>query len=251
MPGFFIAECKTEYGEENFVGAGYKLIGGKTNLTRVEGSKTRIVYKLKDGATKPSSLQIRRNYSNAIKSIGGTLVMETTEWDQGNADLITLKQTKGGSTVWGQVYVHHFADGQEYVLTVVAPEQLQQDVAATDLLSELNSKGFVNFQINFDTNKALLKEDGKSVVTQIAGLLAADPSLKLSIEGHTDNVGDAAANLALSKARAAAVMKALIDGNNSYATRLSVTGWGQTKPLAPNTTAEGRAQNRRVTIVKK
>jgi outer membrane protein OmpA-like peptidoglycan-associated protein len=251
MNGFYIEECKNEYAEERFVDAGYKLIGGTTTYIPVEGNMTRIVYRLKEGAKKPSTLQIRRNYGNAIKGIGGSVVLETTEWDFGNADLLTMKQTKGGKTIWSSVYINHLADGEAYVLTVVEPDQMQQDVAATDLLKELNAKGFVNFQINFDNNKSVLKEDGYAVVDQIASLLEADPSLKLSIEGHTDNVGNASANLALSEARASAVSKALVQKNAAYASRLSTKGWGQTKPIADNATEEGRAQNRRVSVVKK
>jgi OmpA-OmpF porin, OOP family len=250
MKDFYIAECKTGYDEETFIGEGYKLIGGNAKTIRVEGNKTRIVYKLKDGGQKPTALQIRRNFGNAIKAIGGKTVMETNEWDQGNADLITLQQSKGGKTIWASVYVHHFADGQEYVLTVVEPEAMQQDVAANDLLKELNEKGFVTFHINFATNKSTLTPDAAEVVDKIAGLLDADASLRLSIEGHTDNVGTPASNLTLSKNRANAVMQALITKNSSYKTRLTATGKGQSKPVADNTTEQGRAQNRRVEVVK-
>lgn len=250
MNGFFIAECKKGYDAGTFIGAGYKLIGGKTVETRVEGNKTTITYRLKEGASKPTALQIRRNYGNAIKAIGGKVVMETHEWDQGNADLITLKHTKDGKTIWASIYIHHFADGQEFVLTIVEPEAMQQDVAANDLLKELNEKGFVTFRINFATNKATLTPDADDVVAKIAGLLEADPSLKLRIDGHTDNAGTAAANLTLSKNRANAVMQALIQKNAAYKTRLSANGLGQTKPVASNTTEEGKAQNRRVEVVK-
>lgn len=250
LNGFYLVECKTGYDEESFVGAGYKLIGGKLTYIKTEGNKTRLVYRLKEGAQRPTALQIRRNFGNAIKAIGGKVVMETNEWDAGNADLITMQQSKGGKTIWSSVYVHHFADGGEYVLTVMEPETMQQDVAANDLLSELNEKGFVTFHINFATNSASLTPDAGEVVSQIAGLLDADTALRLRIEGHTDNVGTPTANLTLSKNRASAVVQALVRKNGGYGSRLTASGLGQTKPVAPNSTEAGRAQNRRVEVVK-
>jgi len=87
-------------------------------------------------------------------------------------------------------------------------------------------------------------------VDQIFELLNSDPALKISIEGHTDNVGDAAANKKLSNERAKSVMDALI-AKGVDKTRLSFIGWGQEKPVADNRTDEGKAKNRRVEIVKK
>ena len=96
---------------------------------------------------------------------------------------------------------------------------------------------------------AELKPDGTAAVAQIVALLKQDRSLKLSIEGHTDNVGNAAANKKLSQARADAVMQAVIAGGTS-ASRLSAKGFGQEVPVADNRTEEGRAKNRRVELVR-
>ena len=74
--------------------------------------------------------------------------------------------------------------------------------------------------------------------------------LKILIEGHTDNVGAAASNLSLSDARAAAVKAALVSEFGIDGGRITTKGLGDTKPAAPNTTPVGRAQNRRVEIVK-
>jgi outer membrane protein OmpA-like peptidoglycan-associated protein len=70
------------------------------------------------------------------------------------------------------------------------------------------------------------------------------------IQGHTDNVGTAAANLTLSEARANAVKAALTSEYGVSAEQISAKGYGATKPVAPNTTVEGRANNRRVELVK-
>ena len=77
-----------------------------------------------------------------------------------------------------------------------------------------------------------------------------DLALKISIEGHTDNVGDAVSNKKLSDSRAKSVMDALI-ARGIDKTRMSAKGWGQEKPVADNRTEDGKAKNRRVEIVKK
>jgi outer membrane protein OmpA-like peptidoglycan-associated protein len=80
--------------------------------------------------------------------------------------------------------------------------------------------------------------------------MAKYPDLKILIEGHTDNTGTPAGNLTLSDARAAAVKAALVADFAVAADRLATRGLGDTQPAGPNTTATGRAQNRRVEIVK-
>jgi len=103
--------------------------------------------------------------------------------------------------------------------------------------------------ILFDTGKANIKAESSPALDEIAKLLKSDPSLKLSVEGHTDNVGLKPVNLDLSTKRAAAVKAALvsrgIDGD-----RLSTQGYGDNKPVADNSSEKGRAQNRRVELVK-
>jgi outer membrane protein OmpA-like peptidoglycan-associated protein len=80
--------------------------------------------------------------------------------------------------------------------------------------------------------------------------MKANPGLKLSVEGHTDNAGGAEANKALSLARASSVAKAVVAGGIDAA-RLSATGFGQERPVADNRSEEGRAKNRRVELVRK
>jgi OmpA-OmpF porin, OOP family len=81
-------------------------------------------------------------------------------------------------------------------------------------------------------------------------MLKDHPELKLTIEGHTDNVGSAASNQALSEKRAAAVRQFLIDSYQVDAARLEAKGLGQSKPAGSNDTPEGRQNNRRVELVK-
>jgi OOP family OmpA-OmpF porin len=88
------------------------------------------------------------------------------------------------------------------------------------------------------------------VLKEIAATMQKYPDLKLLIEGHTDNVGSAATNLTLSDARAAAVRAALVSEFGIAGERLTTKGLGDTKPAVPNSTPAGRAQNRRVELVK-
>jgi OmpA-OmpF porin, OOP family len=104
--------------------------------------------------------------------------------------------------------------------------------------------------ILFDTDSDVIKPESAPVIKQIAQALEKNPSLKLLIEGHTDSVGDAKHNLDLSKRRAEAVKTVLVGQFNMDAARLSTAGLGSTKPVTSNDTPQGRAQNRRVELVK-
>lgn len=107
----------------------------------------------------------------------------------------------------------------------------------------------VTHGILFDTNAAALRPESGPALRAILALLVADPSLRFSIEGHTDAQGGAATNLPLSARRAEAV-KAWLVKEGVDAARLTTRGLGDTKPIDTNATAEGRANNRRVEFVK-
>ena len=117
------------------------------------------------------------------------------------------------------------------------------------MLEAINKNGSVSLQINFETGKSAIKPESQAIVDQVAAMLSSDLSLKVSIEGHTDNAGTAAANKILSENRAKSVVAALV-AKGIARTRLSSKGWGQEKPVADNSTEDGKAKNRRVEIVK-
>jgi outer membrane protein OmpA-like peptidoglycan-associated protein len=99
----------------------------------------------------------------------------------------------------------------------------------------------------FDFNKSTLQPASDAVLQQVADLLAKDKTLKIEVQGHTDNVGGDAYNQTLSEARARAVADWLTTHGVSAA-RLTAQGYGKTKPVADNNNDEGRAKNRRVEI---
>lgn len=108
---------------------------------------------------------------------------------------------------------------------------------------EVLQEAYNNLQ--FATGSAVIKEESYEALNKLAQLLKAKPNYLVSIEGHTDNVGSSAVNLTLSKQRAQAVRKYLVE-KGIDAKRIFTEGYGDSKPIATNTTAEGRKKNRRV-----
>ncbi len=144
--------------------------------------------------------------------------------------------------VWGTE-----ADGMATYVTSIRLAESETDV----LYDALLAKGrWATHGILFATGKADLQPESRPVLKDIAATLKKYGDLKVLIEGHTDNVGSAASNLALSDARAAAVKAALVSDYAVDGARITTKGLGDTKPAAPNGSAAGRAQNRRVEVVK-
>jgi outer membrane protein OmpA-like peptidoglycan-associated protein len=158
---------------------------------------------------------------------------------------------KGASEVWIALRAWSSVD-KVYFLTLVEKQAMQQDVAmdANAMASDIGETGRVAvYGIHFDTGKSELKPDSAPALDEIAKLLKAKPELRLYVVGHTDMVADLATNLALSQARAQAVVKALVGQQGIAATRLIAFGAGPYAPVASNKTDDGRARNRRVELV--
>jgi outer membrane protein OmpA-like peptidoglycan-associated protein len=102
--------------------------------------------------------------------------------------------------------------------------------------------------IQFETGKAVIKPSSFAILDQIAKVLVDNPTYLVDVRGHTDNVGNSESNMQLSERRAAAVHDYLV-GKGISLKRLSSHGYGDTKPVASNKTAKGKALNRRVEFV--
>lgn len=126
--------------------------------------------------------------------------------------------------------------------------KLQQQL--TDLQAQQTDRGMVLTlgDVLFDTGRAVLKPGAMVTIDRLAAFMKDNPERTLVVEGHTDSVGSDALNLELSQQRADAVKTALtlraIDSN-----RIKTDGFGQTRSVASNDTAEGRQRNRRVEVV--
>jgi OOP family OmpA-OmpF porin len=127
-----------------------------------------------------------------------------------------------------------------------APEVKQEVAPPPPAPAPKEEQGAYVFRnIYFDFNKASLKEESLPILDEVVGLLKAKPDMKMEIQGHTDSKGTAAYNLKLSDRRAASVKDYLVK-NGIASNRLTIKGYGLTKPVATNATEEGRAKNRRV-----
>jgi outer membrane protein OmpA-like peptidoglycan-associated protein len=155
--------------------------------------------------------------------------------------------------IWIEAYTkENFGQEEFYSLTVVETKPLEVKASllpADAMKKELDARGRVALYINFDFNQTTIRPESRPMIDEIVKLLANSPDLDLTVEGHTDNVGDAAYNKKLSEGRARAVAEALtakgVDGR-----RLEAVGHGSEKPLADNASEDGRAKNRRVELVK-
>lgn len=140
-----------------------------------------------------------------------------------------------------------------YTVNVVEVKPMQTEmvvVKAEELAADISKIGHASvYGIYFDTGKAIIKPESKQTITEIAKLLNAQPTLKLHVVGHTDNVGNLASNMMFSKQRAEAVVNSLVNDHHIAAARLIANGVGPLAPVASNAAEDGRAKNRRVELV--
>jgi outer membrane protein OmpA-like peptidoglycan-associated protein len=124
-------------------------------------------------------------------------------------------------------------------------------VGAPDMRNKLMTEGkLVTYGIYFDVNKDVVKPESYGTLKEIAAILNEVPDVKVKIVGHTDSDGADAANLDLSKRRAASVKNELVKSFNVKADRLVTDGLGESQPVAPNYTPANKALNRRVEFIK-
>jgi outer membrane protein OmpA-like peptidoglycan-associated protein len=139
------------------------------------------------------------------------------------------------------------------VVVIVEPrarEQRMVTVGVPEMNAALGRDGrIVLYNILFDFDKTDIKPDSKPQIDEIARLMRASPNLRLHVVGHTDNQGQLAYNMDLSRRRAQSVVQALVQAHGIAAARLISHGVGPIAPVAPNTDDAGRARNRRTELV--
>jgi outer membrane protein OmpA-like peptidoglycan-associated protein len=136
-------------------------------------------------------------------------------------------------------------------ITWPAGKETEREQPSQQIAQQLATSGRAQiYGIYFDFASDALRPESEAVLKEISQVLAERPDWKLSVEGHTDNIGGDAFNMDLSRRRAAAVKQALVDRYHVAPDRLSPAGFGATRPVESNDTMEGRARNRRVELVR-
>ncbi len=261
-PGSTISSKKVQEYAEYKLGSGLDAKGNVTGPT-LEGRLTRILYQ------KPkerSNLEIMRNYEAALEKAG----METI-WSCANRDCGRLwrqfndiKAMTGQDTRYLAGKIRQ-TDGEAYVAISLGLSYAQVDIVemkamdsglvtvnAEMLAGGIRSEGHVSvYGIYFDTGKSEIKPESEAALQEIAKMLRQESALQVRIVGHTDSVGSFEMNMELSRARAAAVVAALVAEHGVAASRLEAHGVGPLAPVATNTTPEGKSRNRRVEIVQR
>lgn len=237
MNNYYLSGCEEyEYDSAEFYDV-------EDNEYVIEGHKWVLHYSLKEDFDPPGQLKVYRNYINAIKRIGGTIINEKDG---------VMKLTRGGKEIWIGVWASD--DGSDYELTIVEKKEMEQEVVADPqaLANDIATFGHASvYGIYFDVDSDVIKPESQPSLQAIATLLQNNPQLKVFVVGHTDMTGSLEHNLDLSRRRAQAVVKALVGQFRIAENRLEAKGVGPLSPVATNRNEEGRQLNRRVELVEK
>jgi OmpA-OmpF porin, OOP family len=262
MPAYHIVDCATVEFDARKFPVGPPLDEQKPKQVEVEGALTYLQYQLNEGAKPASGLQIMRNFEAATKRASGTVQGTYRDWCTAYADYdprlgntctnwgVSMKFVTPEKEVWA--YMQVFGEGDGYGIQIIERQTMKQDIVvnSVELQQGLAATGHIAvYDILFDTGKSDIKPESEATLKEIAKLMSENPSLKLHVVGHTDNVGNLAANIKLSQARAASVVAALTGKHGVADSRLGAFGAGPYSPVASNSTDEGKAKNRRVELV--
>lgn len=216
----------------------------------VEGEYWQYLNGFSDNAagSRPTRLELTRNYENAVRQSKGT-VLRASDRE------VVFRIRKDGDEYWGESGCGSDAeDGtcaaiRHRLVRVAGMEQVIV-VTAEQIANSIADEGkAVFYGLFFDSGKAEMKPESAPTLEAMAAWLRANPQTRVFIVGHTDMQGSVEQNRSLSRARAAAVVKALVDQYAIDASRLEAEGAGPFAPVSNNTSDKGRAQNRRVEMV--
>lgn len=243
---------------------------GKNQMLAFEGRIWKAHVTSKETNDQWSDLYFQRSFDQAIRAVGGVKIFDgqiTNEEFERYSNQATYLGEDGsiGYTDQhiktyvikrrdeGNIFIQLTANSAGGMINVLQEKDFKQTITIKNsdaIIKELDENQKAILYINFDLDKAVLKPDGVAVVKEIAKVLEKNKALKIDINGHTDNSGNANYNLKLSQERANAVKNELIKMGISQS-RLSSKGFGDKQPIASNDTQEGKNKNRRVELIKK
>ncbi len=238
---------------------------GTSKLETIEGYVT--VVSVRTEATKRSTLEMARNYKQALEGAGFKVLFscsaqEKTCGKHNARPIVSFPNgeehyvlARGSDPATGDHLTVAIRAAAKHYNHLIIVRHKAMDTNMVKIDAAAMGKGLAAdghlalYGIQFDFGKATLKPESAPVLAEVATLLKDMPTLKLHVVGHTDNVGDFDANLTLSRARAAAVVDALVKQHGIAASRLRPHGVSSVSPVSTNRGEGGRAQNRRVELV--
>lgn len=169
----------------------------------------------------------------AVGGVGGAALgaIESSTWAGGGALV-------GAGMAAAYCWVH----GAEAQQVAVVEEVVVEEVAVAEPAEAVR----VELDVKFDFDKAQVKQESYGDIKALADFMKQYPQTSTVVEGHTDSVGSDAYNQGLSERRANAVRDVLVNQYGVESGRVQAVGYGESRPVADNATAEGRAINRRV-----
>lgn len=242
----------------------------KCEKIKLEGEVTKIQYSF---PKERSAYEVFKNYEMAFKKAGfkilcilkskdvrdflvkengfsGNIISHTSEKPNDHF-YISAKMPNGQAYV--SVYVGEGYMGRPGIIALGIVELKTMEtglVTAKDIEEDIRTKGHVAiYGIHFDFDRADIKPESEPVLKEIAKFLKNNPEVKLFVVGHTDNIGTLQYNMELSRKRAEAVVRELVEKYGINKERLKAFGVGSLAPVASNKTEEGRTLNRRVELV--
>lgn len=240
---------------------------------RVEGRLSQYAYEIASGA---SALQVYRNYQQALKKAQAEILFACLDQECiGNDNIpfmyvmgqrnhlavshedqsfgyITAKLNREGESFYVGLIAGQFKDYTRYEVIVLKQADMATDLVTVDEIKEsLFKQGKIAlYGIYFDTGKATIKPESEPTLANMKSFLNQHPKVSVYLVGHTDYLGAHSYNQKLSKRRADAVVKALVN-RGIAASRLQSEGVGPLAPVATNENEKGRKKNRRVELVLK
>lgn len=235
MPGCSILQCELK----DFASAEMARSKGERNHL-VEGELERTIYRC---PADKSPLELGRNTEAALKSAGFNILY--TDVYSGGARFYMTAQKE---PYWVSLAVLSDA----YNLTVVKQKQMEQQMTANaeGWARQVEQAGRVSvYGITFDTGKSTIRPESEAALKEILKMLQTNASWAMVVAGHTDNVGTPDMNLTLSRQRSESVITWLTS-HGIVKARLVPAGFGDMRPVGPNTSEDGKQKNRRVDLVK-